>query len=58
MKQIACRANYMNDFRIMPVAKQREGKSAPLSFGNSCDAPRAVANFDAAQFLARFYVDN
>jgi hypothetical protein len=29
-----------------------------LSFGKNRDAPRAVADFDAAQFFARFDIDN
>jgi hypothetical protein len=30
----------------------------PSFFGNSGDTPWTVADFDATQFFARFYIDN
>ena len=29
-----------------------------LSSGYNCDAPRAITDFDTAQFFARFQIDN
>src|SRR4029450_3851167 len=59
-KQTGCRTSYANDIRIT-LADNYQGVTPPARcslFGNSCDTPRTVADFDAAQLLARFYIND
>src|SRR5262249_11904979 len=56
-KQTACRASYANVTRITPAGNLEWASLKPLLPGDNRDAPRALADFDAAQFFARFYID-
>src|SRR6516162_8509470 len=56
-KQTASRVSYANVTRITSAGSRR-GFSRSSLLGDDRDAPGAIADFDATQFFARFYIDN
>src|SRR5262245_59961442 len=57
-KPIASRTSCASTTRITPADSPGSASSKPSLLGDNGDAPGAAAGFDAAQFFARFEIDD
>src|SRR6266478_6273126 len=57
-KQTGCRTSCASDIRITSADNPIANWKRLFRGAYSCDTPRTVADFDAAQFFARFYIDD